>query len=549
MKYILLSNLLICCFALTRCAQRAETKNNTKIDQIFRQFDSTNNPGCAVAVIQNGKVIHNKGYGLANLEYDIPITSTSVFDIASVSKQFAGLAISTLIQEGKINLDDDIRKYIPEVPDFGKTITIRHLVHHTSGLRDWPSTLRAAGWRWDETFSFADILRMVKQQKELDFIPGERYSYSNTGYNLLAVLVEKVSGKSFKQWTLENIFQPLGMNSSAFLDDASRVIKNMAYSYFPADSGYSKASTALTAVGSSSLFTSVDDLIIWVLHFNNQIREKDPVYLRMLDKGLLNNKDTVHYGFGLGLDKRGPYQLISHTGGWAGYRTVITNYPEVDLSIIILANRSDFNPSNYGNQIADLFIEPIGNNTSLADTIQKLPPVSLDTNLAKKYTGMFKLGNGWYVTLTLENGQMMTQANGESKFPMTPKSPADFWIDAYGASMKFLTNQDGGVDTLIYKTNRAPRINPLVPGADQMNIYAGIYSSEELSTAYNIDTDGQKLWLHHFRLGDMELMPDPVTPGLFNSDLGRIEFDQVNGKITGLRLSGGRIRNIRFERK
>lgn len=548
MKYILLSNLLICCLALTRCGQQVEN-NNTKIDQIFSQFDSTNSPGCAVAVIHKGKVIHNKGYGLANLEYDIPITSKTIFDIASVSKQFAGLAISQLVEEGKIKLDDDIRKYIPEVPDFGKTITIQHLVHHTSGLRDWPSTLRAAGWRWDETFSFADILRMVKQQKELDFIPGERYSYSNTGYNLLAVVVEKVSSKSFKQWTQENIFQPLDMNSSAFLDDASRIIKNMAYSYFLADSGYSKAFTALTAVGSSSLFTSVDDLIIWVLHFNKQIREKDPVYLRMLEKGLLNNNDTVHYGYGLGLDKRGTHQLISHTGGWAGYRTVITNYPEVDLSIIILANRSDFNPSNYAHQIADLFIDPVGNITTPADTIQKLPQVSLDTTLAKKYTGMFQLGNGWFVTLTLENGQMMTQANGESKFPMTPKTPEDFWIYAYGASMKFLTNGDGAVDTLIYKTIRAPRINPLMPTLEQLIAYSGIYSSEELSTAYSIDSDGQKLWLHHFRLGDMELMPDPVTPGLFSSDLGRIEFDQVNGKITGLRLSGGRIRNIRFEKK
>lgn len=549
MKYILFSIPLICCFVLTRCGQQANKNNNSEIDQIFRQFDTANSPGCAVAVIHKGKVIHNKGYGLANLEYDIPITSKSIFDIASVSKQFAGLAISMLIQAGKIKPEDDIRKYIPEVPDFGKTITIQHLIHHTSGLRDWPSTLHAAGWRWDETFSFDDILRMVKQQKELDFTPGESYSYSNTGYNLLAVLVEKVSGKSFKQWTQENIFQPLGMNSSTFLDDASQVIKNMAYSYSPADKGYSKSFTALTAVGSSSLFTSVDDLIIWVLHFNKQIREKDPVYLRLLEKGLLNNKDTVHYGYGLGLDKRGQNQLISHTGGWAGYRTVITNYPDADLSIIILSNRGDFNPSNYAFKIADLFIGPADTKASPADTIQKLPPVSLDSNLAKKYTGMFRLGESWYVNLTLENGQMMTQANGEPKFPMTPKSSTDFWIDAYGASMKFLTTDDGKVDTLIYKTIRSPRIIPLVPTTEQLKAYGGIYSSEELSTTYNIDTDGQRLWLHHFRLGDIELMPDPVKPGLFNSDLGSIEFDQVNGKVKGLRLSGGRIRNIRFEKK
>lgn len=548
MKYILLTNLLICWCLWPGCNQQ-EVNYKTKIDRLFDRYDSANAPGCAVAVIQNGKLVHKKGYGLANLEYDIPITSSTVFDIASVSKQFTGLAVSTLIQEGKINPDDDIRNYIPEIPDLGKTITIRHLVHHTSGLRDWPSTLHAAGWRWDETFSFSDILRMVKQQKELDFVPGERYSYSNTGYNLLAVLVEKVSGKSFRNWTREHIFQILEMRSSAFLDDPSRIIKQMAYSYSASDSGYTKKTTALTAMGSSSLFTSLDDLVLWVQHFNKRIGEKDPVYLRMINKGLLNNKDTVHYGYGLGLSTRGPHQVVSHTGGWAGYRTIISNYPEAGLSIILLSNRSDFNPSGYANQIADLLIGPVDSITAPADTIEKLPPVSLDSTLARKYQGMFKLGDGWYVTLTLENGKMMTQANGESKFPMTPKSSMDFWIDAYGASVKFLPHPDGRVDTLIYKTIRAPRIIPLATTAHQLNAYAGNYSSEELSTVYRIDSDGQRLWLHHFRLGDLELTPDPLTPGLFGSNLGRIEFDQLNGKVTGLRLSGGRIRNIRFEKR
>ena len=214
---------------------------------------------------------------MANLEYDIPITPATVFDIASVSKQFTGMAISSLIQQGKISLDDDIRKYLPDVPEFGKTITIRHLVHHTSGLRDWPEALSMAGWRWDEVYSFDDIMRLVKNQKELDFEPGEKYSYSNTGYNLLAAIVEKVSGKSFREWTEENIFKPLKMNSSQFQDDYTRIIKNLAYSYNPGNNGFSKIPGALTAYGSSSLFTTVQDLSKWVIYFDKQIALKNPV--------------------------------------------------------------------------------------------------------------------------------------------------------------------------------------------------------------------------------------------------------------------------------
>ena len=189
---------------------------NSEIDAIFEKYNSKTGPGCAVAVISNGQEVYTKGFGSANLEYDIDISPSTVFDIASVSKQFTGLAISTLLQEEKIGLDDDIRKYLPDVPDFGKIITIRHLIHHTSGLRDWPQTLNVAGWRWDEVFSFQDIMRMVKNQKELDFDPGTQHMYSNTGYNLLAAIVEKVSGKSFREWTHENIFEPLKHERFAF---------------------------------------------------------------------------------------------------------------------------------------------------------------------------------------------------------------------------------------------------------------------------------------------------------------------------------------------
>jgi CubicO group peptidase (beta-lactamase class C family) len=209
MKLCLTSLLLL--FGLVALAQN-QPQIEKSIDSVFKNYDTKTGPGVALLIIKDWQVILKKGYGIANLEYDEPITSTSVFDIASVSKQFTGYAISTLIQQGKISEDDDIHRYLPDVPQYAHKITVHNLIHHTSGIRDWPMTLNLAGWRWDEDFLFDDIMRMVKYQKDLDFEPGSKFSYSNTGYNLLAEIVGKVSGKPFPQWVKKNIFTPLNMN-------------------------------------------------------------------------------------------------------------------------------------------------------------------------------------------------------------------------------------------------------------------------------------------------------------------------------------------------
>src|SRR5476651_1114784 len=206
--------LLFVYISLFCTAQTTPVSLQNQMDSMFKKYDKPTSPGVAALIVKDGKIVFEKGYGMANLEYDAPITPTTVFDIASVSKQFCGFAISTLIQEGKILPDDDIHKYLPDVPQFSKPITIRNLIHHTSGLRDWPEALHAAGWRWDEAFRYEDIMRMVKQQRELDFDPGSKYQYSNTGYNLLAEIVAKVSGKTFPEYIDGHIFKPLDMKQS-----------------------------------------------------------------------------------------------------------------------------------------------------------------------------------------------------------------------------------------------------------------------------------------------------------------------------------------------
>ncbi|UCF16683.1 MAG: beta-lactamase family protein, partial [Phycisphaerales bacterium] len=210
-------------------AEKAEKAE--KVDSLFAKLNNTDSPGIAVLVVRDGKVLLRRGYGMANLEHKIPITPTTVFDVASVSKQFTGLAVCILVEQGKISLEDDIRKYIPELPDFGHKITIEHLVHHTSGLRDWPATLALAGWRLDDVISFDQILRMAFKQQDLNFVPGSEYSYSNTGYNILVEMAQRVTSQTFRQWTEDNIFRPLGMAHTHFHDDHTEVVANKAYGY------------------------------------------------------------------------------------------------------------------------------------------------------------------------------------------------------------------------------------------------------------------------------------------------------------------------------
>ena len=547
MKLLLTLLLAACC--LFGSAQSRSGSMQTDIDSLFKAFDRPGSPGAAVLVVKDGRIAFEKGYGMANLEYDQPITPTTVFDIASVSKQFCGFAISTLIQEGKISPDDDIHKYLPWVPQFGKTITVRNLIHHTSGLRDWPEALHAAGWRWDEAFRYEDIIRMVGKQRELDFDPGSKYQYSNTGYNLLAEIVTKVSGTPFPQWIAEHIFKPLGMNESVVMSDYSKVVKHLASSYNTENDGYHKSTDELIAWGSSSILTTTEDLAKWVIRFQQGLDEKDPVYLRMIETDKLNNGQANNYAYGLDVRTVDGHRNINHTGGWAGFATVISNYPDQKLSIIILANTNNFNPYGNASEIARLILKDKTKPAPATEDLSRLPTIQVDTMRLKKYTGTYQLGPGWYATFTLENGRMMVQANGEDKFTTDFKSDTVLWVRAYGASVTFTDIKDKAY-ALKYKGILAKRVEPVKTDPAELPRYAGTYYSKELETTYRLSIENGKLVAHHMRLGDFNLQPDLIAVEQFGSDVGTMAFfkDKEN-KIAGFRLSGGRIRNILFEKQ
>lgn len=528
-------------------AQQPAANLTNRIDSIFKEYNQ-NGPGCAVAIVKDGKMIYSKGYGLASLDYDIPITPATVFDIASVSKQFAAYAVSELVQQKKISLKDDIRKYIPEVPQFGKTITIDHLVHHTSGLRDWTETLAVAGWRGEEVYSMADIMRMLKRQQDLDFPPGTKYQYSNTGYNLLAVLVERVTGKPFTTWTKENIFMPLGMQSTQFLENHRRVIKNMAYAYYPVNDSFAKANSQLTALGSSSMFTSVDDFSKWMIHLLQALREQKPEFKRMLQTGVLDNGEKITYAFGLAVNQYKGLSHVSHTGSWAGYRSVSNYYPEQNLGVVVLSNTASFTRDK-ADKVADLFLKDHFS-PQQASTTQGLisssdPTVLVDTNLQKQYTGLYKLGPGWLLNITLENGLLMTRATDEDKYPTEAKNDSSFWVPAYGAAITFNKDSRGKIHQLTYKNIQAKRVLPFSPDTKAFKEYEGVYYSSELGTVYKIYVMEDKLMMEHIRQGEHQIRQTGKDE-FFANRLGELQFVRDKNKIKGFKLSAGRIKNLNF---
>ena len=347
-----------------------------KVDQLFAEWNQPTSPGVALAVTRDSEIIYKQGYGMANLEYDIPITTTSIFDIASVSKQFAAFAIAMLSHEGKFSLDDDIRTYLLDLPDFGHTITIRHLLHHTSGLRDWVQSLVIAGVGMEDVISFRHILKMARHQNALNFEPGSEFLYSNTGYNLLAEIVETVTGDSFREWMDTNIFKPLGMTDSHFHDDHQMILKNRAYSYQAAENGeFKHAVNNTTALGSSSLYSTVEDLAKWILNFDNTRISEQIVIEQMPQRGVLNNGEQIDYAFGLNIGEYRGLKTIGHSGSWRGFRSHLMRFPDQRFGVVILCNLDTFNPLHLAERVADIYLADV-----LAPVETTEPDKALESN-------------------------------------------------------------------------------------------------------------------------------------------------------------------------
>jgi CubicO group peptidase (beta-lactamase class C family) len=339
-------------------ANGPEEKTSAAVDAVFTQYAMAGSPGCALGVYRDGKIVYSKGYGLANLEENVPITPQSVFDLGSTSKQFTAASILLLEHQGKLRLDDDIRKYLPELPDYGQKITILNLLNHTSGLRDYLVLMELAGIHLDGVTTDEDALELIARQKALNFTPGSEFLYSNTGYFLLSVIVKRVSGKTLREFAAENIFAPLEMSHTQYRDNHTALVldRAMAYDKKEKGDGYNLDVSYFEQTGDGAVHTSVEDLQKWDENFyTGQVGGKE-LLAELQERGKLNNGIELEYAKGLFIaDYRG-LRTVSHGGAWGGYRAELVRFPGEHFSVACLCNLGNANPSKLAREVADVYL-------------------------------------------------------------------------------------------------------------------------------------------------------------------------------------------------
>ncbi len=326
------------------------------VDRVFEGFDSTRSPGCVVGVGSRGEAILERAYGMAHLEHGVANGTGTIFEAGSVSKQFTAAAVILLALEGELSLEDDVRRWVPELPDYGETITLRHMMTHTSGLRDWGSVASIAGWgRSARTHDHDHVLDILRRQSALNFPPGDQYSYSNSGYNLLAIVVARASGVPFAEFSREHLFEPLGLVNTEWRDDYRRIVPGRAAAYAPSGPDFRIDVPIEDVHGNGGLLTTVRDLLTWNEHLRAGTLG-DAFMREMHRRGILNDGDEISYAGGLQFGSQKGTPRISHTGATSGYRAYLALFPEEALSVALLCNASSANPGVLGGQVAEIFL-------------------------------------------------------------------------------------------------------------------------------------------------------------------------------------------------
>ena len=525
---------------------------NPRMDSIFAAFDKRDTPGCAVAVSDGGRTIFAKGYGMASLEHDLPITPTSAFYAASVSKQFTAFAVAMLAEQGKLSLDDDIRKWIPEVPNFGKTITVRHLIHHTSGLRDYFGLLGMTGWPNDGPVTEAQFLDLVSRQKALNFDPGARSLYSNTGYVLLSILVKRVSGKSLREFADQAMFAPLGMTNSHFRDDHTMLVKNRAFAYSPSGGGWQMNVPGFDVVGDGGLFTTVEDLARWARNFDDRTVGGEALTARVLTRGRLASGDSISYAYGLVHNVYRGQPVIEHGGAYGGYRTNLLRFPAQRFAVAVLCNASTANAAQLSQAVATGFLGDRlgtvmagapGSSSVAASTIK------LSRDQLTRHAGAY--WDAKSETLRRIEARDSTLVVLGTPIVLSPVSETSFRASLINATVAFAVDRDGSAtmeeiaatgDKSTYKRMPAPKTD-----AGRLADFTGDYISDELDTTWRMEPSGVALKLRRRALPDITLQP--VFPDAFNSPGGVIRFVRgANGRVTGFVIGAGRVTGFVFRR-
>ena len=533
-------------FALA--AQTPIQLDTAKVDAVFKEYGTTT-PGCALGIYERGRVRFARGYGMADLNLGVPISPTTVFDIGSTSKQFAAAAIVILANEGKLSLADDVRKYVPELPSYGKTITIDHLLRHTSGLRDYNGLLFMAGHFFEDFTNDDDALGVIITQRALNFEPGSRWDYSNTGFFLLSTIVKRVTNRTLTEFSKERIFSPLGMAVTHFRDDHTAILPNRATAYGPGpNGGFTVDMSNWDQTGDGAVNTTVLDLARWDANFSDPKVGGQALIDRMEQRGTLNNGDSLGYARGLFVDKYRGLRRIHHGGSWAGYRAMLMRFPDQGVSIGVTCNIGTANTQKRATDVADVILAgsfpaaPAAGSPSApaAAPVAKIDPAP--------YLGLYYADAlQSVVEITADSGRLVAHAMGQP-LPLTPLGEDRFSYGGQAVELQF-SDQRRTLAVSIRGTSQGPYLKTagFTPTAADLQALAGSYSSPELGTTWTVRIEKGKAMLKGRAIGESELKPR--FKDAYQADGSFVRFTRgADGRINGFDVSASRMLRIRFNR-
>ena len=527
MRYTLLILTLLC--AVTY-AQTQSTDTLARIDEIFTHWNNAT-PGGSVLVSRGDKIIYHKAFGLADLEHNIPNTTETIFESGSVAKQFTAASVLLLATEGKLSTQDDVRKYIPELPVYDAPILIQHLLNHTSGLKDWGSIGSLTGWpRTTRVYTQELALEIISKQKSLNFTPGTEYSYSNSNYSLLVTITERVSGMSLADFTRTRFFEPLGMTHTQWRDNFREIIPNRAVAYSKTISGnYEQMMPFENVHGHGGLLTTTGDLLKWNTLLQTHSIGGDKLYALRVQQGRLKNGEQIRYAGGLNVGKFNNFTEISHSGATAGYRAWLAYYPDKEITIALLSNDSWGDVAWAGNQISGILL-----GVEELKSVQFEPPEVAESDI-KKFNGIYRgirTFNAFTINYQGERSALIHPIHRDTIELLTTKF-------AYINKNRIL--KVSGTDTVSYK-----RVSPADTTVRFNQSLTGKYVSEAADVTFTITVKDNQLWINRKPATSFKLEPI-YRDGYRYDQFDLLEFTRdKKGRVTGFEISLTRAERIPF---
>jgi CubicO group peptidase (beta-lactamase class C family) len=531
------------------------------VEQLLAPWDRRDGPGAAVAVWRGGRTLFAKGYGMANLAYDIPFTVTTPTNIGSTSKQFTAFAVMLLVDEGNISLDDDVRKHIPDLPDLGKTVTVRNLLTHTSGYREIYNALVIGARQFGEGdhVSRDEMISLVQRQPSLQNAPGAEFNYNNTAFALAAMIVERVGKQPFAEFMQERVFVPLGMTHTTVRADRHATVRGATTGYSRAPNGdWRDLGDLASSMGAGGIYTTLGDLQLWVENYANpRVGKKESIALMMTPYTLSTGKSTG-YGMGLFIDKQGPLTRVHHGGADISHRSQLAYYPDINAGVTVQSNDGGFD-SGLAFRIAQAFFPEL--KPSMVASAAPFDPKTYDSRRFDQLAGRYALDAApqFVLTFSRSGDSLFTQATGQPSIQINPTSDSTFALRGVPASVTFHRDAQGRANTLTLHqggNQKATRIEgepakPWTPSATELAAYAGRYFSDELETFYDLSVKDGKLMVAHRRVGAAAFNPATKESFTGTGDAGNVtiafERDR-NGQVVAFYAGNGRSRDIRFAR-